>query len=150
MNDCQDFPETVEEFMDEYKMVDTEEVYSNGTEYVPIFRMKQWFEHERNTAYPKKGKNMTRLIDADALKELFPDNGEGSWTYNVTVKACIDAQPTIDAVSVRHGKWIWKGEDGDSRFMCSVCRRKEYVPTCNGVPDIWQYCPSCGARMDEE
>lgn len=56
MNDCQDFPETVEEFMEEYKMVDTEEVYSNGTEYVSIFRMKQWFEHERNTAYPKKGK----------------------------------------------------------------------------------------------
>lgn len=40
---------------------------------------------------------MQRLIDADALKEWFPDNGEGSWTYNVTVKACIDAQPTIDA-----------------------------------------------------
>ena len=39
-----------------------------------------------------------KLIDADALKEWFPDNGEGSWTYNVTVKACIDAQPTIDAV----------------------------------------------------
>lgn len=41
---------------------------------------------------------MGRLINADALKEWFPDNGEGSWTYNVTVKACIDAQPTIDAV----------------------------------------------------
>ena len=99
MNDCQDFPKTVEEFMEEYKMVDTKEVYSNGTEYVPIFRMKQWFEHERNTAYPEKG------------------------------------------------KWIWKGEEGDSRFMCSVCKCKEHVPTCNGVPDIWQYCPNCGADM---
>ena len=43
---------------------------------------------------------MARMIDADALKEWFPDNGEGSWTYNVTVKACIDAQPTIEAVPV--------------------------------------------------
>ena len=41
-----DFPETVEEFMEEHKMVDTKEVYSNGIEYVPIFRMKQWFEHQ--------------------------------------------------------------------------------------------------------
>ncbi len=41
---------------------------------------------------------MKRLIDANALKEWFPDNGEGSWTYNVTVKACIDAQPTVHAV----------------------------------------------------
>lgn len=39
---------------------------------------------------------MRRLIDAEPLKELFPDNGEGSWTYNATVKAYIDAQPTIE------------------------------------------------------
>ena len=34
--------------MEQYKMTDTEHVYSNGTEYVPIYRMKQWFEHCRN------------------------------------------------------------------------------------------------------
>ena len=39
------FPKTVEEFMEEYKVVDTEHVYTNGTELVPIFRMEQWFEH---------------------------------------------------------------------------------------------------------
>ena len=39
------FPDSVEEFMEQYKMTDTEHVYSNGTEYVPIYRMKQWFEH---------------------------------------------------------------------------------------------------------
>ena len=39
---------------------------------------------------------MQRLINAESLKELFPDNGEGSWTYNATVKAYIDAQPTIE------------------------------------------------------
>ena len=42
------FPATVEEFMKQYKMTDTEHVYSNGTEYVPIYRMRQWFEHCRN------------------------------------------------------------------------------------------------------
>lgn len=39
------FPNTVEEFMEEYKVVDTDHVYSNGTEYVPIYRMRQWFDH---------------------------------------------------------------------------------------------------------
>lgn len=43
--DVMTFPETVEEFMEEYKIVDTEKVYTNGIELVPIFRMKQWFEH---------------------------------------------------------------------------------------------------------
>ena len=39
------FPNTVEEFMEQYKIVDTEKIYTNGTELVPIFRMMQWFEH---------------------------------------------------------------------------------------------------------
>lgn len=45
MSDCMTFPNTVEEFMEKYKVVDTDQVYSNGMEFVPIFRMKQWFEH---------------------------------------------------------------------------------------------------------
>ena len=48
MGDMMTFPASVEEFMEQYKMTDTEHVYSNGTEYVPIYRMKQWFEHCRN------------------------------------------------------------------------------------------------------
>lgn len=43
---CMTFPDTVEEFMEDYKVTDTEHVYSNGTEFVPIYRMKQWFQHE--------------------------------------------------------------------------------------------------------
>ena len=52
MGDIMTFPATVEEFMEQYKMTDTEHVYSNGTEYVPIYRMKQWFEHCRNQQRP--------------------------------------------------------------------------------------------------
>ena len=52
MGDMMTFPATVEEFMEQYKMIDTEHVYSNGTEYVPIYRMKQWFEHCRNQQRP--------------------------------------------------------------------------------------------------
>ena len=44
-NDTMTFHATVEEFMDEYKIVDVDQVYTNGSELVPIFRMKQWFEH---------------------------------------------------------------------------------------------------------
>ena len=45
MSDMMTFPASVEELVEQYKMIDTEDVYSNGTEYVPIDRMKQWFEH---------------------------------------------------------------------------------------------------------
>ena len=52
MGDMMTFPASVEEFMEQYKMTDTEHVYSNGTEYVPIYRMKQWFEHCFNQQLP--------------------------------------------------------------------------------------------------
>lgn len=45
MSDLMTFPDTVEEFMERYKVIDTKQVYTNGAELVPIFRMKQWFEH---------------------------------------------------------------------------------------------------------
>ena len=45
MADMMTFPNTVEEFMEQYKIVDTEKIYTNGAELVPIFRMMQWFEH---------------------------------------------------------------------------------------------------------
>ena len=44
--DIMTFPDTVEEFIEQYKMVDREQIYSNGCEYVPIYRMKQWFAHK--------------------------------------------------------------------------------------------------------
>ena len=46
MADMMTFPDTVEEFMESYKVVDTDGIYmSKGAEMVPIFRMRQWFEH---------------------------------------------------------------------------------------------------------
>ena len=55
MSDLMTFPDTVEEFMERYKVIDTMQVYTNGAELVPIFRMKQWFEHLL-TAEPRTGK----------------------------------------------------------------------------------------------
>ena len=50
------FPETVEEFMEQYKIVDRKEVYTNGSELIPIFRMKQWFEHEKMNQHKQERK----------------------------------------------------------------------------------------------
>lgn len=62
--------------------------------------------------------------------------------------------PKVDAEPVRHGKWIY-GEyeiamcDG---YRCSKCGY--FVPWDYGHKSIdyikeYNYCPSCGAKMDE-
>lgn len=52
-----EFPKTAEEFMEKYKIIDSEQVYTNGAELVPIFRMKQWFEHLECENCKKNPKN---------------------------------------------------------------------------------------------
>ena len=56
------FPKTVEEFMEQYKIVDTEQIYTNGAELIPIFRMKQWFEHIE-ALQPKRPLEIQDILD---------------------------------------------------------------------------------------
>lgn len=101
---------------------------------------------------------MARLIDADALCRHLSDWQYGSMTdgkhdveYGVieNVIEGIEKEPTIDAVPVRHGKWVKADSQQYFRkhypaFTCSECGyRKDSQKT-------WNYCPQCGARMDEE
>ena len=76
-----------------------------------------------------------KLIDADAIQWELVDVGY----IPVITKEEIDELPTVDAVPVRHGKWLWV--DG---VRCSQCNYKLAI---TGLPS---YCPNCGARMDAE
>lgn len=50
--------------------------------------------------------------------------------------------PTIDVVPVRHGHWTDDtGIEGAWNY-CSVCGEQAI--------DLYNYCPNCGAKMDEE
>lgn len=86
-----------------------------------------------------------RLIDADRLlsepmksKYYHLKNGD-------TAVPLIDIKnaPTVDAVPVRRGKWIYHRDefDGDTA-ECSVCHVEGML--------YGNYCPNCGAKMDEE
>ena len=81
MSDCMTFPDTVEEFMEQYKIVDTEQIYTNGTELVPIFRMKQWFEHQPSiTQKTGRWRNVARF--SELIVRLCSECGYATTTYN--------------------------------------------------------------------
>ena len=75
---------------------------------------------------------MSRLIDADALKELL--------YYDKATCAVIDEVPTID--HVKHGEWI---ADKYTR-KCSECESTYWMREGNE----WNYCPNCGAKNGGE
>ena len=44
-----DFPNTFDEFAKDYGFRDKKEIYTNGSELIPVFRVKQWLEHISTT-----------------------------------------------------------------------------------------------------
>ena len=57
-------------------------------------------------------------------------------------EAAIRKIQSADVAPVRHGRWLCVDTDTEQFFLCNRCKKKEY----------WEsdYCPNCGARMDEE
>lgn len=86
--------------------------------------------------------NEKRLIDANALIE--EANAEGAYGYVDAFQ--IANAPTVDAVPVRHGRWIPAVHVGDCCYRCSECQflRDAYLI------DIGNYCPNCGAKMGDK
>ena len=104
-----------------------------------------------------------RLIDAEALEESIEQidqyhlarNGEmakgatseNGWYKEQDIYNAIEEAPTIEAKPVVHGRWISKNPHGyEWIFVCSNC---DYI---DGYPfnDRSNYCPNCGAKMDEK
>ena len=153
MSDCMHFPDTVEEFMEQYKMTDTKQVYSNGIEYVPVFRMKQWFEHEK-AQLSKEGTTKDTISRQAALEKV-----RAMQTYKLFMG---DDMILVDKAEVqtelmmlppiqpepRTGKWAL---GFDNRYMekyyyCSRCGGRKY-----GEHEPLDYfCSNCGADMRGE
>lgn len=86
-----------------------------------------------------------RLIDADRALEIVRDQGIAHPNaYHLTnyTTLILREAPTIEAEPIRHGRWIKRPDER----ICPFCNdRHSYF----GGKDK-NYCPNCGARMDEE
>ena len=65
------FPDTVEEFLEQYKVFDRDHAISNGAEFIPVFRMRQWFDHlQTPITKADKIRAMTDEELAECLKNI--------------------------------------------------------------------------------
>lgn len=76
---------------------------------------------------------MARLIDADAMRDYWLENGENEYVYDTNaVLDSIDSQPTVDAVEVvrcRDCKRCFKHTTKRNRQKMWICMRNE-VDVC--------------------
>lgn len=88
----------------------------------------------------------------DAIKEIKHDFDALYWNtdkaiHSPGVELAIDALESVDTIDpVKQGKWVEINAAQADYLACSVCRT-EYGGY--GAADF-DYCPSCGARMDAE
>ena len=89
---------------------------------------------------------MARLIDADEALLRNDKMKNRSDVFRSYAKVVIDGTPTIDAIPVVHGRWIWSEEN-----ECDVCSNCGMASLNNyrGNPVPSAYCPNCGSDMRE-
>ena len=91
-----------------------------------------------------------RLIDADALLNRMQEDPLFDLVERYGVSGVIEAEPTVDAVPVRHGKWIYGNDFHWYTASCNKCGYQRRTDIKADGWNQWRYCPNCGARMDAE
>lgn len=71
------------------------------------------------------------------------------------LKKTIDAIPAADVAPVVHAHWVeypeclkYPNAYNDDHIVCSAC--KECFSVLDNDTERFNYCPNCGAKMDEE
>lgn len=105
-------------------------------------------------------------MSKDTYNEYFTDVSQGGTYFQLTfytneeekflametlARKCIDAEPTVDVVEVRHGTWLPIIER--SSYLDPPFFDTAKCSSCGYVVDVsemhYKYCPECGAKMDE-
>lgn len=91
-----------------------------------------------------------RLIDADELKRKMEDLV--FYRGNIVIEIIdalhkVDECQTVDAEPVKHARWI---DPVHGVYKCSNCRSFLDFEGVNSGSGDANYCPHCGAKMDEE
>lgn len=93
-----------------------------------------------------------RLIDADKAQkqlDMAIANNNNPLLLATEVKEFLEVQPTVE--ERKHGHWVVT----ENTYQCQFCqywdtRKKEQVNGRYVFSKLPNYCPYCGAEMDEE
>ena len=92
---------------------------------------------------------MGRLIDTDKLHYIMEDP-EKPKQMDYIRRFMVDKAPTVDAEPIRHGQWLGIDDEPCEVFQCDKCGYiTEEIGCADNKPNNFNYCPRCGALMDE-
>jgi len=127
-----DFPKSFDDFVKDYGFKDKEEVYTNGSELIPVFRIKQWLEHISTT---KNDLGVDCISRADAIRVASGYCHPSNVAKELAKLPSVTPQP-------RKGHWLHRPHVYGVTY-CSICDFELKIDNTN-------YCPNCGAKMESE
>ena len=97
---------------------------------------------------------MAEYIDRTALGIGYADpkafiNPAHANGWNTAIQI-INEAPSADVAPVRHAKWVLIDECVNEGVYCSNCHKKIYRAEYANQKVKSNFCPNCGAKMDEE
>lgn len=137
------FPDTWEEYEEDYGFTDTEQIYTNGSRLIQSFRVKQWLDHiEVEDCISRE--YMLKL--QRELHGWMPnDKNHELWQK---IKDAPSVVPSRE--EPKCGKWILDEEESKKHiepiYICSACKNYEAWGNTEKTP----FCPNCGARMESD
>jgi len=81
-----------------------------------------------------------KLVRLSDVLKLFEDEERYGYIDEQDVRSI----PAVDAVEVRHGKWVFDGED----WFCTRCGHSALCEKDTGEQVLSIICPNCCVRMD--
>lgn len=91
----------------------------------------------------------------DAIDEILRHGSTGNYDLNnglIMAVNAVHSVPTAGVVPVVHGKWVYKPLDKFRKYQvkCSNCDIA-FIGNYDAYdePGDFNYCPNCGAKMDE-
>lgn len=87
-----------------------------------------------------------KYIRADMFMNRIAGSAFFSAAEKGKIRAAIEKEPGEDVKSVVHAHWVACKDEYGEAYTCSACSCFAMTPQDEG----WEYCPYCGAKMDEE
>ena len=124
MADMMDYPPTWEEFIDNFTILDVEEVYTNRDVLVPLFRVKQMMEH------------YYRIEDTFKDKKFIGVNDDGRVSF--TCVPYREGHMEIAKSGTLYNVY---------RYTCCGYEHSESRTDAGASEIPMNFCPNCGAKV---
>lgn len=101
---------------------------------------------------------MARYIDADEYRKrlnMICGDGYAKQVIDVFIDwfmSIAESTESEDVAPVIHAHWEYRYDTGiyQTEFLCSRCKGLIETYSCTVDEVEYEYCPHCGAKMDEE